>query len=666
MLQETWLYDFEAKNILNNLTDSQCFCQSAMNSEDVGRTGRPYGGVAIAWHRSLPITVSPVNVSNTRLCALTVCSAGVKILLICVYMPCDDGTIDSYIKMGDILDEISSIISIYQGYKLYVMGDFNTDTQRVTLNANLLKNFIKCEYLNCSSVDFNLNGKSTFIGPNGKKSVIDHLLYRRDDLSSIKDYRILIEGDNLSDHNPIIVKVEICNVFDICKSSPCTKLVEDCKKPGDTNWSKATEFDIITYKNTLDVMLTNVMLSEEVLQCSSLNCSNAKHYYELVQFSDDLCRVMKGASSISIPKHRNKKVREVPGWNENVKVYKDRSMYWCNIWKEAGCPVNCELDNVRKYARSQYHAAVRYVKKNKEKILKNKVKYDLENKNFHDFWKTIKKMKNCISTYSSVVDGETGVKNITNVFYNKYKSLYNSCKIDKEYNTFFNFLNEKIDTKCSLNKCGFNHEISFELVRNSVNKLKSGKLDPIYEIYSDNVKFGSDLLLEKLTVLCKLILSHGGSSSKINSGIMKPIVKNKNKSLASSDNYRSISLNSLICKLMELILLELLQKLIDTNALQFGFKEQHSTVLCSFALSETIQYYRNHDSNVFALFSDSTKAFDLVKHDKLFDCLIKRNLCSVLVRFIMVMYLDCKCMIQWDGHLSDKFNLSNGVKQGGY
>ena len=146
---------------------------------------------------------------------------------------------------------------------------------------------------------------------------------------------------------------------------------------------------------------------------------------------------------------------------------------------------------------------------------------------------------------------------------------------------------------------------------------------------------------------------------------MKPIVKNKKKSLSSSDNYRSISLNSLICKIMELILLELLQKFVNTNKLQFGFKEQHSTVLCSFALSETIQYYINQDSNIFALFLDSTKAFDLIKHDKLFECLIKRNICSVLVRFIMVMYLDSKCMIQWNSHLSPEFALSNGVKQGG-
>ena len=363
MLQETWLYDFETKHILNNLIDSQCFSKSAMNSEDVGRAGRPFGGLAIAWHRSLPITVSPVNVSSTRLCALTVCSKNIQLLLVSVYMPCDDGTVDNFLQMGDVLDEISSLIATYQGYKLYIMGDFNTDTYRMTLNANLLENFIKTEYLSMSSLDFNLNGNSTFIGHAGRKSVIDHLLYRLEDKNSIRDYSILIEGDNLSDHNPIFAKIELKDNLYEHNSKLSTKLIDSCNIEGNINWAKATEFDIITYKNILDIMLANVALSNDVLQCNNLNCNNPGHHNDLVKFSDDICNVMKEASNASIPKHKYKTMKEVPGWNNYVKIYKDRSMYWCNIWKDAGCPMNCELDNIRRYAKSQYHAAVGYVKK---------------------------------------------------------------------------------------------------------------------------------------------------------------------------------------------------------------------------------------------------------------------------------------------------------------
>ena len=96
-------------------------------------------------------------------------------------------------------------------------------------------------------------------------------------------------------------------------------------------------------------------------------------------------------------------------------------------------------------------------------------------------------MKNCSNSYSSVVDGETGTKNVTDVFYCNFKSLYNNYDIDTEYNEFFSFMNEKIKSSCSLNKCGFDHELSFEMVKNSVNKLKSGKLNPISEIYSENM-----------------------------------------------------------------------------------------------------------------------------------------------------------------------------------
>ena len=50
MLQETWLYNFQQHNITNVLKDSQVHAVSAMRDDDVGRTGRPYGGCAVVWH----------------------------------------------------------------------------------------------------------------------------------------------------------------------------------------------------------------------------------------------------------------------------------------------------------------------------------------------------------------------------------------------------------------------------------------------------------------------------------------------------------------------------------------------------------------------------------------------------------------------------------------
>ena len=45
MLQETWLYKFQESNIKNLFVDSNCFSVSSLQDDDVGRQGRPLGGL---------------------------------------------------------------------------------------------------------------------------------------------------------------------------------------------------------------------------------------------------------------------------------------------------------------------------------------------------------------------------------------------------------------------------------------------------------------------------------------------------------------------------------------------------------------------------------------------------------------------------------------------
>ena len=104
---------------------------------------------------------------------------------------------------------------------------------------------------------------------------------------------------------------------------------------------------------------------------------------------------------------------------------------------------------------------------------------------------------------------------------------------------------------------------------------------------------------------------------------------------------------------------------VTDNNYQFGFKGEHSTTLCSFILSQTVQYYNNSGSNAYVLFLDASKAFDRVKHDKLVECLLKKNICPLIVRIIFNMYTLSTVAVKWNGKPSTRFSFSNGVKQGG-
>ena len=51
---------------------------------------------------------------------------------------------------------------------------------------------------------------------------------------------------------------------------------------------------------------------------------------------------------------------------------------------------------------------------------------------------------------------------------------------------------------------------------------------------------------------------------------------------------------------------------LQTCDMQFGFKSNHSTVLCTAIYIETINHYVNEGSNVYSCLLDASKAFDRV------------------------------------------------------
>jgi len=87
--------------------------------------------------------------------------------------------------------------------------------------------------------------------------------------------------------------------------------------------------------------------------------------------------------------------------------------------------------------------------------------------------------------------------------------------------------------------------------------------------------------------------------------------------------------------------------------------------MCTMLLKETVSYYVNNDSPVYCTFLDATKAFDRVDYSKLFRLLIRRKVPSLILRFLLRMYLSNAICVDWNGVRSSVFNIVNGVKQGG-
>jgi len=124
-------------------------------------------------------------------------------------------------------------------------------------------------------------------------------------------------------------------------------------------------------------------------------------------------------------------------------------------------------------------------------------------------------------------------------------------------------------------------------------------------------------------------------------------------------------LSSIICKIIDLVILNRYVDNLSTSQLQFGFKAGRSTNMCTLLVKETISYYTNNSSSVYCCLLDATKAFDRVNYSKLFGILIDRKLPSVFVRFLLNMYTGHQTRVRWNGCFSDFIDVNNGVKQGG-
>ena len=104
---------------------------------------------------------------------------------------------------------------------------------------------------------------------------------------------------------------------------------------------------------------------------------------------------------------------------------------------------------------------------------------------------------------------------------------------------------------------------------------------------------------------------------------------------------------------------------LQTSDLQFAYKNNHSTTMCSVMNKETVQYYMNNESNVHGCMLDASKAFDRIRFDKLFSVLLERDFSAPYIRFLLNGYLAQTIRVKWGSSTSKPFKGTNGVRQGG-
>ena len=309
----------------------------------------------------------------------------------------------------------------------------------------------------------------------------------------------------------------------------------------------------------------------------------------------------------------------------------------------------------------QYHYAIRAAKQQETESRKQRLAESCSSNNTKDMWQELKHMNSSRKPVANVMDGACTSSAISEVFAKKYQALYSSVPTSpQKMDTLTEMVNGALTGETIANCKVFTSDVV-----KAVTKLNRGKRDGSDNFYSDHIINASPKLYAMLAMLINCMVAHGYSPHKLLKSTIVPIPKDNRSSTTRSDNYRAIALCNSICKLIDIVFIDKYSDALYTSQLQFGFKKNHSTVLCTSVLLGTVSYFTQRNSDVYACMLDASKAFDRVHYGKLLKLLLHRKMPAVVVRFLIDNYKRQCMSVEWNSYRSMPFDVQNGVKQGG-
>lgn len=198
----------------------------------------------------------------------------------------------------------------------------------------------------------------------------------------------------------------------------------------------------------------------------------------------------------------------------------------------------------------------------------------------------------------------------------------------------------------------------------SINNLKKDKTTGPDGICGDLLKLMKEDHLDILTDLFNYVYDTGNIPDEWLISAFIPIPKKP--TARKCEEYRTISLMSHVVKVFLKIVHgrlypKLEQYISDT---QFGFRNGVGTREALFSLNVLVQRSRDVGCDVFSCFIDFEKAFDRVNHQKLIEILQEHQIDDKDLRIISNLYWNQKAFVQVEGMESEKFMVSQGVRQG--
>ena len=189
--------------------------------------------------------------------------------------------------------------------------------------------------------------------------------------------------------------------------------------------------------------------------------------------------------------------------------------------------------------------------------------------------------------------------------------------------------------------------------------MKNGKADGPDQIPIELIKLFDDDVINILLELFNRIYDKGEIPKQWLSSTFVLIPKKPNPRECS--DYRTIALMShnltLFLKIIHKRIYRRLE--VDITNTEFGFREEFGTREALFGINVLFQRCLDINQDVYACYIDFEKAFDKVKHDKLYQLLISRNIDSDDLRIISDLYWGQRANTRVENQSTEEISLAS-------
>ena len=252
LLQEHWLIPNDLCLLNNAHGDFQSYGISAVDISSDILVGRPFGGTAVLYRKSLADQITVIDSDESRITGIQINTNVGPLLLLNVYMPTnysDDVSLELYC---DCLAKLHALIVDTDAVHTVIAGDFNCGP-----SSRFFAEFVNFAWDNNLVMSYlnRLNDVVTYISDDGSKSSwIDHILcsFSADNLICNLE---VVDDVVISDHKPLAFSIQ-CNV--LTASSAHRSHTADRADVRLPMWNKCDHSTLAYYASYLDNLLQPV------------------------------------------------------------------------------------------------------------------------------------------------------------------------------------------------------------------------------------------------------------------------------------------------------------------------------------------------------------------------------------------------------------------------